>query len=210
MAKKIYKIILYTFLSHLLFINLISFFTTLNPKAIINPFFIKSRTISVYYLVHYIIFETGVLIPLPSKEELYKKIENFSKKYNIDSELIKIVIEVESKYKRYAISRTGAVGLMQVMPSTFFEMGFNKPFDIDQNLEAGMKYLSIQIKRFERLDLALSAYNAGPTRVSREMQVPKIGETEYYVKTIIERYSKIRKDALEYNFYLQQKGLMQY
>lgn len=204
MVTKIYKYILYTFIGHIIFINTITFFTTLNPKSIINPFFIKSRTISVFYLLHYIVFETGVLIPLPSYDELNKKIHQLSKKYNVDPELVKIVIEVESKYKKYAISRTGAVGLMQVMPNTFFEMGFDKPFDIDQNLEAGIKYLSLQIKRFKRLDLALSAYNAGPTKVSKFMAIPRIGETEYYVKTIMERYSKIRQNALEYNLLLQQ------
>lgn len=210
MILRIYKLILFSFLAHLLLINTVTFFTTLSPKSIINPFFIKSRTISVYHLLNYIIFETGVLLPLPSREELYKKIESFSQRYNVDSELIKIVIEVESKYKKYAISRTGAVGLMQVMPNTFFEMGFQKPFDIDQNLEAGIKYLSLQIKRFKRLDLALSAYNAGPTKVSRNMAIPKIGETEYYVKTIMERYSKIRPDALRYNLLLQQMELTPY
>jgi len=60
-------------------------------------------------------------------------------------------------------------------------MGYKKPFDIAENLEAGIKYLSIQLKRFKKLDLALSAYNAGPGRV-KDMTVPKIGETEVYVK----------------------------
>ncbi|MCX8083972.1 MAG: lytic transglycosylase domain-containing protein [Calditerrivibrio sp.] len=205
MVEKIYKYTLSLFLAHLLFINFVTFFTTFNPKSIINPFFIKSRTISVYILLHYIITDTGVLIPLPSKEELYKIIEKHCQKYKIDPELVKIVIEVESKYKKYAISRTGAVGLMQVMPSTFYDIGFQKPFDIEQNIEAGIKYLSMQIKRFRRLDLALSAYNAGPTKVLKNMSIPKIGETEIYVKKIMEKYSKIRQDALEYNFYLLQK-----
>lgn len=202
MVLKIYKYILYSFLIFVLFINIVTFITTLNPKSIINPFFIKSRAISVYLLLDYIITETGIIIRSPSPIELETMIKNISKKYGVDSELIKIVIEVESKYKKFAISRTGAIGLMQVMPKTFFDMGYSRPFDISQNLEAGIKYLSIQLKRFKKLDLALSAYNAGPSKV-KNMTVPKIGETEVYVKKIIERYSKIRPNYQEDNHFLQ-------
>jgi membrane-bound lytic murein transglycosylase MltF len=198
MVIKIYKLILYSFLSFLLLINFITFLTTFNPKSIINPFFIKSRTISVYLLIDYIVTETGVIIRTPSPSELEKLIKDLSVKYGVDSELIKIVIQVESKYKKFAISKTGAIGLMQVMPGTFFDMGYKKPFDIKENLEAGIKYLSIQLKRFKKLDLALSAYNAGPGKV-KDMTVPKIGETEVYVRKIIDIYSKVRPDYLEYN-----------
>ncbi|MEF3255797.1 MAG: lytic transglycosylase domain-containing protein [Deferribacterales bacterium] len=202
MVERVYKNILYSFIVFLLFINTVCFITTFNPKAIINPFFIKSRTFSVYLLLKYIITETGLIIRSPSPEQLEEKIKTLSDKYRIDPELVKIVIQVESKYKKFAISRTGAIGLMQVMPNTFFEMGFQKPFDINENLEAGIKYLSIQLKNFKNIELALSAYNAGPSRVKNN-QVPKIGETESYVKKITEQYSKIRTDYLKYNPVLQ-------
>jgi len=82
-----------------LLINVITFLTTFNPKSIINPFFIKSRTISVYLLIDYIVTETGLIIRTPSPAELEKIIKDLSVKYGVDSELIKVVIQVESKYK---------------------------------------------------------------------------------------------------------------
>jgi len=77
-------------------------------------------------------------------------------------------------------------------------MGYKKPFDIKENLEAGIKYLSIQLKRFKKLDLALSAYNAGPGRV-KDMNSPQNWRNRSVCQKIIEIYSKIRPDYLEYN-----------
>jgi len=73
----------------------------------------------VYLLIDYIVTETGVIIRTPSPAELEKIIKDLSVKYAVDNELIKVVIQVESKYKKFAISKTGAIGLMQVMPGTF-------------------------------------------------------------------------------------------
>lgn len=187
----IYKKILFAFIAYVLVLNTCTFLTTLNPKAFINPFHIKTRTISVYYLTRHVAFVSGLTFRKTSEEMINERVDFYSKKYGIDPELVRIVIDVESKYNKYAISRTGAMGLMQLMPITFKDMGGEDPFDIDTNLEAGIRYLSIQMKRFKSTELALSAYNAGPYNVaSRGNQIPDFGETKRYVKTIMYRYNQ--------------------
>ncbi|MBZ4672192.1 MAG: Lytic transglycosylase catalytic [Deferribacteraceae bacterium] len=189
MLSRVYKLIFISFLIYILFINSICFITTLNPKSLINPFYVKTRTTSAFLLVNYILTDIGIVIRKTPKDEIDKVIEKTSLKYGVDPELVKAVVEVESKYNEFAISRTGAIGLMQVMPLTFFEMGFQRPFNYMENIEAGTKYLSIQLKRFNDLQLALSAYNAGPQNVLKNMSVPNFIETKSYIKKILEIYT---------------------
>ncbi|UOD34275.1 lytic transglycosylase domain-containing protein [Deferribacteraceae bacterium V6Fe1] len=188
MLSRIYKLIFISFLIYILSVNTICFVTTLNPKALLNPFYVKTRTTSVFLLVKYILKDIGIIIRKTSKDEIDKIIDKTAIKYGVDPELVKAVVEVESKYNEFAISRTGAIGLMQVMPVTFFEMGFERPFNYMENIEAGTKYLSIQLKRFNDLQLALSAYNAGPQNVLKNMSVPDFIETKTYIKKILEIY----------------------
>jgi len=188
----LYKKILLAFVVYVFLLNTCTFFTTLNPKALINPFHIKTRTVSVYHLVRHVVLVSGVAFRTIPHELIDEKAENYSSKYGVDPKLVKIVIDVESEYNKFAISRTGAMGLMQLMPITFKDMGGKDPFDIDTNLEAGIKYLSIQLRRFNNTELALSAYNAGPYTVSsRGNRVPDFGETQRYVKKIMYRYSQV-------------------
>ena len=177
--------------------NLIVFSTTLTPKALINPFNIKTRSISICYLLKFVLLETGIAITRTEESEIIAHVEQVSEKYNIDPNLIKIVIDVESKYNEFAISRSGAMGLMQLMPATFKDMGYDKPFDYKQNVEAGIKYLSIQLKRFKDLSLALAAYNAGPGTVVEYQAVPNYPETKKYVKIILNRYMQKNPDEKE-------------
>lgn len=195
MLSRIYKLIFISFILYALSINTICFLTTFNPKAIINPFYFKTRTTSVFILAKYILTDIGIIIKKMSKDEIDKVIDKTATKYSVDPELVKAVVEVESKYNEFAISRTGAIGLMQVMPATFFEMGFEKPFNYVENIEAGTKYLSIQLKRFNDLQLALSAYNAGPQNVLKNMSVPNFIETKAYIKKILKIYSAKNKQS---------------
>jgi len=100
------------------------------------------------------------------------------------------MVEVESKFNQFAISRTGAMGLMQVMPATFNDMKYTDPFNAEQNIAAGIKYFSIQKRTFKKLELALSAYNAGPAHVHKTLSVPDFIETKSYVSEIMSKYSK--------------------
>lgn len=107
-----------------------------------------------------------------------------ARKYGIDPEMFLRLIQQESSFRPDVVSPKGAVGLGQLMPATAKELGVD-PTDPMQNLEGSAKYLSQQLKRFGSPELALAAYNAGPTRVAKLGRVPNIAETQNYVKKIL-------------------------
>jgi hypothetical protein len=111
-------------------------------------------------------------------------------KYEIEPELIHAVIKTESNGNERAVSRKGAIGLMQLMPSTAMDMDVSDPFNPEENIEGGAKYLKYLLERFKGdLTLALAAYNAGPTTVEKYGSVPPISETRQYVKKVFSLYS---------------------
>ena len=113
-------------------------------------------------------------------------IESKSLKYNIRPSLINAVITVESDWDPEAISKKGAIGLMQLMPSTAKDMQIENPFDPEENIEGGTRYLRYLLNRFnEDINLALAAYNAGPGLVERFGGIPSISETKNFVKKVI-------------------------
>ena len=116
-------------------------------------------------------------------------IKEASEKYSVPEYLIKAVIKQESNYMPNAISSKGAIGLMQVMPSTGALLGVDDKELLKDpyiNIMTGTKYLSQMLNRYDgRLDLSLSAYNAGPNLVDKLQRIPNIDETKNYVKNII-------------------------
>jgi soluble lytic murein transglycosylase-like protein len=128
-----------------------------------------------------------------SKARIIKSYEEYinkaSRKYGIDAGLIKAVIAVESNFNEFAISKKGAMGLMQLMPLTASELGVHNVFDPQDNIDAGTKYLKRLITKFDgNLQLALAAYNAGPTTVEKHGTVPPYKETRSYVSKVFSRY----------------------
>jgi hypothetical protein len=110
--------------------------------------------------------------------------------YNIDPSLIKAVIKTESNWNDRAVSKKGAIGLMQLMPSTANDMRVRNPFDPEENIEGGTKYLKYLIERFNGdITLALAAYNAGPKTVEKFGYVPPINETKQYVNRVLALYN---------------------
>ncbi len=116
-------------------------------------------------------------------------INHYSRLYNIDPFLVKLIIQKESQFNPRAVSRSGAIGLMQLMPETARRLGVKNPFDPAQNIEGGIKFLRSLFDMFNGdLELTLAAYHAGPSLVKRLKRVPPIPETIAYVDYIISRY----------------------
>ncbi len=124
-------------------------------------------------------------------------IHHYAGIYDLDPDLVRAVIRVESCFDRRAVSRVGAQGLMQLMPQTARELGVSDPFNGRDNLAAGMSYLRRMLNQFnEDVRLALAAYNAGPNAVRRYNGIPPYAETRGYVKRIMALYRQLRERRL--------------
>ena len=121
---------------------------------------------------------------------LERSITKAAAKYSLPPELIKAVIRAESNFDAQAVSTAGAQGLMQLMPATAEELGVQDPFDIDQNVDGGSRYLREMLDRFNGdVKLALAAYNAGPGTVEKYDGDVPYRETRNYVERVM-RFSE--------------------
>jgi len=111
----------------------------------------------------------------------------------VESNLLRAVIVVESGFNSRAVSKRGAVGLMQLMPATASRFGVSNPYDAKQNVHAGARYLKFLIDRFGHdIRLALAAYNAGEDAVARNGgQIPPFSETMAYVPRVLKIYRQL-------------------
>jgi soluble lytic murein transglycosylase-like protein len=129
---------------------------------------------------------------LLDKRSFQREIEASAAAFGVDSALVRAVIQAESAYRSDALSRAGAQGLMQLMPSTALRFNVDDPFDAAQNIRGGVQYLSWLLRRFGNdLDRALAAYNSGEAAVDRYDGVPPYAETRTYVarvKALADRY----------------------
>lgn len=125
--------------------------------------------------------------PTYSKEEIRRAVTVYAKLYRLDPALLRAVIKVESNFRQDAISRRGAVGLMQLMPPTAARLQVANIHDPLQNIQGGAKHLRHLLNFYNgNLRLALAAYNAGVHRVKRD--VPRIRETKVYIQNVLAYY----------------------
>lgn len=137
-------------------------------------------------------------IPANSKEtDRYDRlITAAAKRHGISFSLLKAIIKVESDYNPRAVSKKGAKGLMQIMPSTSKALRINNVFDPWENIMGGTQYFKQLFNRFEgKLPLALAAYNAGPEIVDRYKSIPPFQETENYVQKVMKYYYVFKNNS---------------
>jgi soluble lytic murein transglycosylase-like protein len=127
-------------------------------------------------------------------------IEDAAAKYGVEKDFIKAVVKQESSFNPQAVSRTGAMGLMQLMPSTAKSMGVENPFNVLENIDGGTRYLKRLMDAFNgNKELALSAYNGGIGRmnnlgVDTVEEISKMpGETKNYVNRVMGSYTSYKK-----------------
>jgi hypothetical protein len=130
------------------------------------------------------------VVNLIKRKNLEVVIEKYAREYGVDEDLIWAVIRQESGFNPGAVSPKGAMGLMQLMPGTAALMGVSDPFDVEQNIAGGVKYLEQCLSQFNRdVPLALAAYNAGPGNVVKYQGCPPFAETRNYVASILQAYA---------------------
>lgn len=122
---------------------------------------------------------------------------NCARNYDLDPLIFDILTRHESGYDPSALSRAGARGLMQIMPETAVYLGITDIEDPVQNIQGGTRYLYEQLRRYGNLQLALAAYNAGPSCVDEHGGIPPFPETQGYVQSITNEYLKSRKKRNE-------------
>ncbi|MDF3819944.1 lytic transglycosylase domain-containing protein [Leptospira sp. 96542] len=127
---------------------------------------------------------------VPTKQDgIISKIESIASAEGLDPNLVKAIVKAESGFKPKAVSPKGAMGLMQLMPKTAESLGVENPFDPEENISGGVRFLKGLLTEFQNPEKAIAAYNAGPGAVKRYKGVPPYEETQNYV-TKVKKYYK--------------------
>jgi soluble lytic murein transglycosylase-like protein len=145
---------------------------------------------------------TAAIAPAPMQpaaltpSELHQLLARAGTLHNIDADLLASVVQAESGGNALAVSRAGARGLMQLMPSTASLLNVRDSFAPEQNIGGGTAYLDALLTRYnDNIALALAAYNAGPAAVDRYRGIPPYAETRAYVARVIREFNRRKRAA---------------
>lgn len=127
----------------------------------------------------------GMRAPPRAPVEFETLLADAASRHRVPLPLLRAVVAVESGFRPNAVSRAGALGLMQLMPDTARDMGVDDPLDPVKNVNGGARYLAFLLRHFKDESLAVAAYNAGPGRVGRLGRIPDIPETQAYVRSVL-------------------------
>jgi Transglycosylase SLT domain len=134
----------------------------------------------------------------PTSVNLDQLVRDASNRYQLDPDFVNSVIKAESNFQSRAVSRKGALGLMQLMPGTASQLGVGDPFDPKANVEGGTAYLSQLLDLYHNDAIkALAAYNAGPNRVDQYHGLPPYMETRAYVARIVRDYNAKKRAQMK-------------
>jgi len=126
-----------------------------------------------------------------TSQDLHQLLSKAGAEHNVDEDLLASVVKAESGGYTRAVSRTGARGLMQLMPGTAHQLGVADSFQPEQNVQGGTAYLDALLTRFhDNIALALAAYNAGPEAVDRYRGIPPYHETQVYVARVVHEFNR--------------------
>jgi len=132
-------------------------------------------------------------VPQTASADVNRIVRRAAAAYGLDENLIHAVIQAESGGDPLAVSSRGAKGLMQLMDETAEMLGVSDPFDPEQNIFAGAKYLKQMLEKFDNdIELALAAYNAGPGNVLRYRGIPPFAETRTYIRRVLETFNRLQ------------------
>lgn len=162
--------------------------TILAAAAVALPHQVKPESLSTPWLpppVPAVTTTIESVVAVPATRAYDDLIREAATRYRVDTALIRSVMQTESAFDALAVSRAGAMGLMQLMPEVAEELGVEDPFDPRQNVMGGARYLRRLLDRYRgNVPLALASYNAGATNVAQYGGVPPFPETQNYVKQI--------------------------
>jgi hypothetical protein len=160
------------------------------PTGLVSPTNVPTdeRVAAVRHKVRY---HSGV-----ANLELEQAVIRAAQQYHVQPALLLAVMKAESSFNPTAVSKAGAVGLMQLIPETAIRHGVRNLYDANDNITGGAKHLRYLLDRFHgNIRLALAAYNAGERRVDRYGQIPPYKETQDYVKRVLVYYRSYKKDG---------------
>ena len=175
----------------------------INPSYLINNIFVADMSNpeadkSVEVTVKSDDLQPAPVYGLKGERALHPIIERVANSYEVDPALIKAIVMAESSYDSMAISKRGARGLMQLMPSTAEALGVEDSFDPEHNINGGVKYFKRLLNRYDgNIELALAAYNAGSSKVRKYNGIPPYKSTRIYIAKVIEYYQYYKGEKLE-------------